>query len=138
MPGTGDADVVSGYRYMSKPDHRDGTRTKSQWDILVADEYAAFSLGVESGWMDGSSAWGLHLSDGVAAYLGRSAAQYGFQFPLFVAFFQLANICHGYPSDPTRSNREVPPNSVRGDWLAKKYLRPAVIRKLGRGLTCKL
>ena len=138
MPGTGNSSVVSGYRYISKPDHRDGTRSKSQWEIPIADEYAAFALGIGSGWVSGSSAWSLHLREGEAAYLGRSAAQYGSQSSLFVAFFQMADICHGYPSDPARSSREVPPNNVRGDWLAKKYLRPAVIRKIGRGLTCAL
>jgi hypothetical protein len=138
MPGTESAGMINGYRYESKPDHRDGTRIKSQWDITLADEYAAFALGVTSGWVDGASAWSLHLNDGSASYLGRSAAQYGSQSHLFMAFFQLATICHGYPSDPARSSREVPPNNVRSEWLAKKYLRPAVIRKIGRGLTCKL
>lgn len=139
MSGAEGAVAISGYQYISKPDHRDGTPVKSQWDITFNAECTAFTLGVTSGWVKESSAWSLHLTDGAAAYLGRSAVRGGSsRVQLFVAFFQIADVCHGYPSDPTRSSREVPPNDVRSDWLAKDYLRPAAVRKLGRGLTCKL
>lgn len=129
---------IGEYCYVSKPDHRDGTRSKSQWRISLNDEYASFALGTSSTWIAGQFAWGLHLVNNIADYLGSSAVDPGPDVALCVAFFQLAVPCHGYPSDPKRSTREVPPNEVRNDWLAKKYLRPAAIRKIGRGLTCKL
>jgi hypothetical protein len=129
---------IMGYSYVSKPDHRDGTRVKSQWNIPIKDEHASFALGIDNGWKSGQAAWSLHLNDERAAYLGRSAVDPGPVVPLFIAYFQISSICHGYPSDLKRSAREVPPNPVRGDWLAKGYLRPAVIRKIGRGLVCGL
>jgi hypothetical protein len=138
MAEVGKVVQVENYKYTSKPDHRDGTPSKSQWNVPIAEEYEAFSLGICNDWVDGQSAWGLKLENGDAVYLGRSAIKYGPADPLFVAFFQLSVICHGYPSDPKRSNREVPPDKVRSDWLSKRYLRAAVVRKLGRGLTCRL
>lgn len=108
MSGAETAVAISGHYYISKLDHRDGTPVKSQWDITFKDECIAFSLGVTSGWVKESCAWSLHLTAGVAAYLGRSAVRGGSpRKPLFVAFFQIADVCHGYPSDPSRSSREV-------------------------------
>lgn len=129
---------IGEYTYAGKADHRDGTRIKSQWTIPVDDERASFTLGIDSGWVNGQSAWGLHLRDGVADYLGLSAVIPGPSVKLPIAFFQLATTCHGYPSDPKRSVREIPPEEVKSDWLSKGYLRSTVVRKLGRGLTCKL
>ena len=138
MSNTGHVVQIGEYQYLSKQDHRDGTAIKSQWCISDDQEYASFALGINSGWVVHQSAWGLHLVNNVADYLGRAAVNPGPDTPLFVSFFQLANPCHGYPSDPKRSTREVPPKEVQSDWLAKRYLRPAVVRKIGRGLTCKL
>lgn len=138
MKNTDKPVTIGTYQYLSKVDHRDGTPTKSQWTVPISDEYASFSLGVDSGWISDTAAWSLHLVDGLATYLGRSAQNPGPVAQLCVAYFQLAALSHGYPSDPARSIREVPPNEVRSDWLAKRYMRPAVIRKLGRGLVCKL
>jgi hypothetical protein len=131
---------ISGYKYISKPDHRDGTPTKSQWTVSVADEHACFELGVSRGWVSasGDSAWGLHLVDGRCGYLGRTAPGHAPEGDLFVAYFQLADFCHGYPSDVTRSRREVPPTSVARDWLTGRYLKPAVVRKLQQGSPCSL
>jgi hypothetical protein len=130
---------LGAYTYACKRDHRDGTRVKSQWTIPVEDEHASFVLGIDSDWVSGQSAWGLHLRDGAADYLGRSAVSPGPSVNLSIAFFQLASsTCHGYPSDPKRSIRELPPEAVKSDWLSKGYLRSSVVRKLGRGLTCKL
>ena len=123
---------IGSYVYIGKADHRDGTKVKSQWTIPVSDENAAFALGITSGWISGQAAWGLHLSGGVAGYLGRSSAAPGPSIDLCVAYFQLTDTCHGYPSDPGRSVREVPPEPVKNDWISKGYLRSAVVRKLGR------
>jgi hypothetical protein len=129
---------IGKYIYISKPDHRDGTSTKSQWTISTNDERACFALGVNREWIRGQCAWGLHVVNGAAGYLGRTASDRSPSDDLIVAFFQLADVCHGYPSDPKRSVREVPPSSVTRDWLGKGYLRSSVVRKLQRGLTCKL
>jgi hypothetical protein len=138
MSSIRDSVQIGGFPYVSKPDHRDGTPIKSQWDISYDEEYASFALGVTSGWIAGQAAWGLHLVGNVANYLGHAAVNPGPNTPLWLAYFQVGAPCHGYPSDPQRSSREVPPNEVRSDWLSKKYLRPAVVRNVGRGVTCKL
>ena len=131
---------IAGYKYISKADHRDNTPTKSQWTVSVADEHACFDFGVGHGWVStsGDSAWGLHVIDGKADYLGKSAPGRGPEASLFVAFFQLADVCHGCPSDLKRSRREIPPTSVTRAWLEGKYLRGPVIRKLQLGQTCSL
>jgi hypothetical protein len=131
---------IGGYKYVSKPDHRDGTSTKSQWIVSIGDEYACFEHGVSRGWVSisGDSAWGLHLVDGRCEYLGKTAPGHGPPSDLFVAYFQLADVCHGYPSDLMRSRREAPPTSVARDWLTGKYLRPSVVRKLQQGQLCSL
>jgi hypothetical protein len=136
---TGALVPIGEYTYASKPDHRDGTRIKSQWTIEIIDEYACFQLGVDRSWKrDDVCAWGLHLVDGRAAYLGQTALDPGPQADSWVAFFRLSDTCHGYPSDPKRSIKEVPPEAVRGDWLAMQYVRPAAVRKLGRTVKCRL
>lgn len=129
---------VGEYSYFSKLDHRDGTAVKSQWTISVSDERASFALGVDSGWIIDQRAWGLYLKDGAADYLGKSAMSPGPSVDLCIAFFQISEICHGYPSDPKRSVREIPPDTVRSDWISKGYLRSSVVRKLARGIPCKL
>jgi hypothetical protein len=138
MAKTSEPVQIGSYLYSCKTDHRDGTASKSQWTVSIEAEHSCFALGIDSDWIGGSCAWGLHLVDGAAAYLGRTAPERDPSADLFVAFFQLSETSHGYPSDPKRSIREVPPESVRGDWLSKGYVRPSVIRKLGRGLTCSL
>src|ERR1700733_1359153 len=119
MTKTGQPVVINEYIYCAKSDHRDGTPTKSQWTIAIDDEYACFALGIDGSWILGQCAWGLHLVDGTADYLGHTALNRGPKTDLCVAFFQLADISHGYPSDPKRSIREVPPDAVRSDWLTK-------------------
>lgn len=131
---------IGTYSYISKPDHRDGTPTKSQWTISFAEECAGFQLGVGRGWVaiDRGAAWGLHMVDGKVGYLGKTAANREPKSDLFVAFFQISDVCHGYPSDSKRSRREVPPTAVFKDWLMGKYLRPSVVRKLQQGQLCSL
>ena len=133
-----DSTRIGKYSYIVKADHRDGSRIKSQWTIPVDKERASFAFGIDSGWVLDKRAWGLHLIDGVANYLGRSAVDPGPSVDLCVAFFQIEEPCHGYPSEPKRSTREIPPEKVKNDWLSKGYLRASVVRKIGRGLTCRL
>jgi hypothetical protein len=127
---------IGEYKYIGKPDHRDGTPTKSQWTVSVPDEQNCFRLGVHRKWISESAAWGLHIVNGSGAILGRTAPNREAKDDLIVAFFQLADVCHGYPSDPRRSVRELPPNSVTSDWLKENYLRASVVRKLQRGQPC--
>jgi hypothetical protein len=125
--------TIGSYMYLNKKDHRDGTRVKSQWSVSVDDEINTFALGMDRGWLVESRAWGLHLKNGLAECLGQSARDPGPVTNLSIAFFQLANPCHGYPSDPKRNIKEIPPNEVRGDWLAKGYFKRSVLRKITRG-----
>lgn len=125
--------------YKPKPDHRDGSSEKSQWIIPVASEHATFADAISNGWTlpANDSAWGLHFDSGVSAPLGTSAASKGEQRALHVAYFILARVSHGYPSDPTRRVREIPPKHILKSWLDAGHFRPQVIRKMGRGQACK-
>ncbi|GAA2721530.1 hypothetical protein CAE01nite_00520 [Cellulomonas aerilata] len=129
--------TIEGHSYVVKSDHRDGTALKSQWTVPVPDEHEAFRTSVVNSWHRAGSGWGLHLDQDSVAKLGESARAYGSAADLYVAFFQLGDICHGYPSDPLRSSREIPPAHVQRDWLDRNLLRPATVRKIGRGLRCK-
>ncbi len=129
---------VAGHLYEVKKDHRDKTAIKSQWTIPVASEYAVFEGTVTHSWQHNGQGWGLHLVDGVVSKLGDSAKAHGKVHDLYVAFFVFAAVCHGYPSDPVRSTREVPPAVVLKDWQDQELLRPQALRKIGRGLRCKL
>ncbi len=124
--------------YLPKPDHRDGTAKKSQWVIPVSGEVESFRLAIDEGWFKDGLGWSLHLRDDHAAYLGTAAQDPGPAKALFLALFEIAPICHGFPADHRRSSREKPPTAVRSAWLDRKYLRPAVIRKIGKGQRCSL
>lgn len=131
--------IIQGRRYVVKIDHRDGTTIKSQWTVPVKDEHRAFGIMLAADWTCDTVGWSLHIVDGKAQYLGRSAHDLGRPARmLFIAFYVIQPICHGYPSDPQRSKREAPPDRVRNAWLQGKYLRAVTIRKLGRGQPCKL
>jgi hypothetical protein len=131
---------ILGYRYIINPPHRNGAPAKSQWTVSVEAEHACFELGVSHGWISvaGDSAWGLHLVDGLPENLGKTAPEHEPEGDLFIAYFQLAAVCHGYPSDFRRSKRETPPVAVTRDWLTGRYLRPSVVRKLQQGQPCGL
>ena len=129
---------VAGHAYVSKSDHRDGTAKKSQWVISVVDEERVFGLAVSSGWTLGDRAWGLHIEQNKARYLGTSATDPGPAVNLIVALFEIAATSHGYPADPRRSNREKPPTEVQREWLRGPYIRAAAVRKLGQGQRCRL
>ena len=128
---------IAGYQYVVKADHRDRSPAKSQWTIAISQEYSTFEAAVINSWLKGDRGWGLHIVQGAVHKLGESARAYGDAHELFVGFFEISHVCHGYPSDPVRSSREIPPEEVRNDWLQRDLLRPAAIRKIGRGLRCK-
>lgn len=127
---------LAGERYLSKPDHRDSSPAKSQWTVAVSVEYEIFETTINNSWRSSDAGWGLNLVNEVAQPVGLSARDQGDPCLLHVAFFQLASVCHGYPSDPRRSVREIPIEAVRKDWLERKLVRPAAIRKMGRGIVC--
>lgn len=129
---------VAGHKYSPKSDHRDGTAKKSQWTVAVAAEIESFRLAVAEGWTNGALAWSLHIHNGRADYLGTSAKDPGPDEPLFLALFEIAATCHGFPADHRRSNREKPPAHVQRAWLASPVIRDAVVRKIGRGQRCSL
>lgn len=129
---------IRGYRYVVKSDHRDQTPIKSQWTVDTPTEFEVFERTVDQDWISDGHGWGLHISEGITAYLGKPARDGGSRGDLFVAYFVFESVCHGYPSDPQRSSREIPPQRVRQEWLAEGLLRPATIRKLGRGQACRL
>src|SRR4051812_34350996 len=107
---------VEGRKYLPKSDHRDATAKKSQWQVDVAAEIEAFRLAIIHEWTDDDLAWSLHVVDGSAQNLGVSAKDPGPVEPLFLALFELAPSCHGFPADHRRSTREKPPSHVRRAW----------------------
>jgi hypothetical protein len=130
---------IAGWAYQSHPPHRNGARDKSQWIITEPDEHGVFEKAIQEHWHEDDRAWGLQLSGNArAVFLGKSPADEGQVKDLFIARFELATVCHGYPVDYQRSEGEKPPTSVLGAWLQANALRPAVIRKILRGQRCRL
>jgi hypothetical protein len=129
---------VNGHAYQPKSDHWDGSANKSQWTIQPAREYDIFALATSRSWMVDDSAWGIHLVNGKAEYLGRAAVDPGPADELFIAFFEIAPTCHGYPTRGKPGRRDHVPTAIRQQWLADEYVRPATLRKLGRGQSCRL
>lgn len=129
--------IPGGPMYGVHPDHRNGTPHKSQWTITPPDEVASFERSFKSNWLDGMAAWGLHLKDGVADYLGVAQDHHT---PVFVAKFVTADdksLWHGYPADHTRRH-DRPVQTVLRIWLKDAVLPAAKIRKLGKGEPCNL
>ena len=129
--------AVAGHQYFAKRDHRDRTPDKSQWTIREDYERSVFERTVVESWLADGHGWGLHLAAGSVNKLGESARGHGDVRDLFVAFFVMDSVCHGYPSDPIRSPREIPPTPVRRDWLTQGMMRPSAIRKMSRGVRWK-
>lgn len=75
-------------------------------------------------------------------YVGVTAKSNPEERELFIAKFVDSNEnskCHGYPADPcNEKQQDIPPEIILNDWLAKKYLRPQIVRKIGKGQKCKL
>lgn len=128
---------VAGYDYVVKSDHRDGTPVKSQWTVSVPEELSVFETCISNDWVTDSAGWGLHIPTQILEKLGESAASYGTRHDLFVAYFSVGSPSHGYPSDPVRSTREIPPTHILQAWLQGKHLRKATIRKMTKGMRCK-
>ena len=75
------------------------------------------------------------------SYLGTRAKSEPEPRQLFIAKFidsSKNNKWHGYPADPCHEkHQDIPPDSIRNDWLQKKYLRTAVVSKMSSGKPCK-
>ena len=135
--------VLPNTAYIHKMDHRDQSDKKSQWLISTDAERECFVNAIHAKWdLPQHNCWGLHFKDEKVSYLGTTAKSEPKLRQLFIAKFidsSQNNKWHGYPADPCAEKRQdIPPTSVLNDWLQKKYLRPAVVRKLTREEKCKL
>ena len=138
-------EVAPGVYYVNHPHHRDpAQRDKSQWTISRDDERDVFRLTVTRRWYLSPTGWGLHLPNGVAAYLGhaRDLTDTGREARrLFVAKFiqDMGNtVWHGYPADHQRHAANVPPESLLKSWAEAGFLRWSTISKVLRGKPCSL
>jgi len=130
-------------QYFSKTDHRDQSVPKSQWTVTFAEEQGCFKNATAAGWNGGNTTrWGLHtISSAKPAFLGLSARAYGTSRQLFIAKFvdsDANDSWHGYPADPYRLHQDIPPSMILNVWQRLAYLRPALVRKLGKGQRCSL
>ena len=131
---------MSDHIYIPKLDHRDQSGKKSQWIISEDCERKCFEEAMCAKWNIENLCWGLHLEDGKANYLGRTAKSEPELRQLFIAKFidsDKNNKWHGYPADPCKG-QDIPPEPILNCWLQKNYLRRAVIAKINRGKKCTL
>ena len=118
--------------------HRDGARGKSQWRISRDDETGCFDRARANRWLVEVErvGWGLHLPAGKPDYLGVARDH---ETKVFVAkFTEDQDVWHGYPADHRRNHRDIPVDDVLAGWMREGLLKPAKIRKIGRGQPCRL
>lgn len=130
--------IAPGVVYEAHPDHRNGTRHKSQWLIPEPDEVKSFRLSHASDWLVNQVGWGLHLANNRPAVLGTSSDR---MRQLFVARFidgSANDIWHGYPADHVRRNTDIPNQGLLKEWMDSGYLKPAKVSKIVRGKPCNL
>lgn len=135
--------VLPNVAYIHKMDHRDQSDKKSQWSISTDLERKCFVDAICAQWnLPQHNCWGLHFEDGKVSFLGITTRSEPKPRQLFIAKFVDSNKnskWHGYPADPCdEKQQDIPPDSIRNDWLQKQYLRPQIIRKLAQGQKCKL
>jgi len=124
--------------YQVHPDHRNGTRGKSQWTISEQAELDMFDNVLGHGRLHSDVGWGLYIDNGRVDYLGVAQDHYR---KVFVAKFvdgSQNNCWHGYPADHQRNVSDIPAPYILQEWLDANLLRCAVIRKIMRGQPCNL
>lgn len=124
--------------YKANPKHRNWSAGQSQWTIPLAAETACFDHAWTSGWCPSGKGWGLHLVGDTAEYLGVVEDHLT---TVFVAKFVSDPghaTWHGYPADHQRKPQDIPIAEVCRLWLEGRVIRPATIRKLGKGQRCRL
>lgn len=129
--------IEPGVSYVINNQHRNGTPTKSQWNITEDEELDTFRLGRLHGWVFANEGWSLHVVNGIPAYLGVGTNR---NLQLFIARFRKAPHVadwHGYPIDPAR-NHDRPVKAVTDAWLRNRILRKSTVRKIISGQPCKL
>lgn len=103
-----------GESYAIKNDHRNGSRSKSQWITTLEEEVAAFEDAYGSNWISrsGKHAWGLHFVDGKPHILGIASANSSRRERLRLAKFvrnMAPSFWHGYPANYRRKPQDRPP-----------------------------
>jgi len=136
-------EVLTGIFYIHKLDHRNNSPDKSQWSITPDEETNCFTGAITAKCTKSSCCWGLHFDNTKKVmYVGVTAKSNPEERELFIAKFVDSNEnskWHGYPADPcNQKQQDIPPEFILNDWLAKKYLRPQIVRKIGKGQKCKL
>lgn len=96
--------------------HRGSRARKSVWDISPEEEVAIFDYSAAEGWCRGRIFWALHIVDGRASALGRTAQPH--RAPAIIARTRgQYPVIHGYPADPILNNQDRPPEEVASHWM---------------------
>lgn len=118
--------ATNGCHYFFKPDHRDGTKVKSQWGLTYEAELALFEAAHEPG---RPKIWYLSRVDNKPQVIGTSAEALGNLRPLHIALFLCASPVHGYPADPQRNISDIPRAKIISQWRANGLLsKPEAVR----------
>ncbi|MGF1629500.1 MAG: hypothetical protein ACFCUT_08525 [Kiloniellaceae bacterium] len=130
----GDPDSKVGYSH--KPDHRDWTRGKSQWQIDLSAECSIFTDAMTHRWRSGKFAWGLFRQTEKVRYLGVDRDH---ETAVFIARFDehSPDQWHGYPVNHKQCQQR-PPEGVLFDWMTKKFLSAPKVRKIASGQRCAI
>ena len=124
-------------QYQPNPVHRNRTPGKSQWTITMQEEHNSFAQSVRHGWIEATSAWGLHTPNGQPLKLGLTQDHSN---SVYIAKFVGLPLgpCHGYPADHTRCMRDIPSERILRSWLQNSLLTAPKARKILKGMKCNL
>ena len=122
--------------YLPNSAHRSAGSQRSQWTISIPEERTCFQKCIENLWLLQDTGWGLHFPAGFPEYLGVAEDQ---ETSLFIArFVGKSGAWHGYPADHQRNFQDIPDGTILSNWLGRKLLGAAKIRKITRGQPCRL
>lgn len=125
-------------RYTVKVDHRNNSRQKSQWTIAEQEERNCFHTMFNSNWYVSFDGWGLYIDNQKISYLGVGVDR---SMKLFIAKFIDSNqngLWHGYPANYIINQQDTPPEEILLDWVDKKYINMAKLRKINRNQPCRI
>jgi hypothetical protein len=118
--------------------HRNGHPEKSQWTISEAEEINCFKLSENNKWLLQDHGWGLHFINGKADFLGIAQDRVTLVFIAKFVAKSPANAWHGYPADYRNNSKDIPAECILKEWLNKKIISTAKIRKITKGQPCSL
>ena len=142
MPYTADSEIDLSERinknYLISSQHRRrGNPNKCRWTITLEEEVECFIQSIDSNWIDGAFAWGLHFVNDTIDVLGLNNDDEDLKLAKFINSDGTI-IYHGYPADYINRSQDRPTNNILKMWVNSGHITKAKMTKINRGYSCNL